>query len=88
MNMIADGLTKASHKSPSPNLDLLYYALEHGTVRVTYCTESWRKEMAMTKASMLHELKVMDPSAWNPEGDVAYDTQSGARLRQAVLTDK
>ncbi len=87
-HMIADGLTKASNTSPSPNLDLLCYAVEYGTVCITCCTDSWRKEMAMTEASNLHELKVMDPSAWNPQEDVAYDTQSGNLLRQAALTDK
>jgi hypothetical protein len=86
--MIADRMTKASHTSRNPNLDFLCYALEKGTLRITYSTDSWREEMALTKASSLHKLNVMDPSAWNPQEDVAYDTQSGARLRQAALTDK
>ena len=47
-HMIADGLTKASTKTPSPNLDLLCYALEYGAVCIAYCTDNWRKEMAMT----------------------------------------
>ncbi len=27
-HLIADGLTKASHKNPSPNINVLYYVLE------------------------------------------------------------
>ncbi len=86
--IIADGLTKASRKSLRPNLYLLYYVLEYGTRRITSCTESWRKEVAMTKVGTLHGLQVMDPSRCNLEEDVACDTQSEARLRHTALADE
>jgi hypothetical protein len=76
--MIADGLTKLSNKNPVPNLDLLVYVLEHGAIRITYCTESWRKEMATSKAGTLHELRITDPHLWNPPQENKYDTFPGS----------
>jgi hypothetical protein len=77
-HMIADGLTKLSNKNPVPNLDLLVYVLEHGAIRITYCTESWRKEMATSKAGTLHELRITDPHLWNPPQENKYDTFPGS----------
>ena len=45
-HMVADALTKASHKSPAPNIDLLLPVLKTNEVRITYCEGSWRKEFA------------------------------------------
>ena len=81
-HMIADGLTKLSNKNPVPNLDLLNYVLENSAIRITYCTESWRKEMATAKAGTLHELKILDPRIWNPPNENEYDTFSGDTLRK------
>ena len=81
-HMIADGLTKLSNKNPVPNLDLMIYVLENGLIRITYCTESWRKEMAAKKAGTLHELEILDPRMWNLPEENEYDTFSGDTLRK------
>ena len=78
-HMLADGMTKLSTKSPAPNIDILLHALSTGSLRITYCTESWRKEMAKTQKGQVKELTIQDPAAWNPPTDVLFDTE-GATL--------
>ncbi len=80
--IIADGLTKASHKNPCSNLNLLRFVLEHGAIRITDCTESWREEMAKKKTGPLHEVDISDHTQWNPAEDVAFDIPSGAAVCQ------
>ena len=42
--------------------------------RITYCPDSWRKELARQGQGRLFELKVRNPAEWNPPEDTEFDT--------------
>ena len=66
-------MTKLSAKSPPPALDLMLHTLETNHIRITYCSGSWKQEIRNQRAGKLEELTLLDPIAWNPEGDTHYD---------------
>ena len=75
-HMVADALTKLSTK-PDVQMDLLYYVLEHGVIRITYCEHSWRRGLAAKGGGRLVPLNILDPVLWNPPEDGEYDTPTG-----------
>ena len=81
-HMVCDPLTKLSVKDPG--LDLLYYVLEQAEVRINFCDHSWKKEMSLKKATTLKPLDLLDPTAWNEDGQESYDVP-GATMRSREL---
>jgi hypothetical protein len=74
-HMLCDALTKRSDKNPAPNLDLLHYFLTSGQIRITYCEDSWRRELyKRSEAGTTRLMQLPDPSQWNSPGDTEYDT--------------
>ena len=71
---LADALTKLWEKSDGR--DILTTFLADGLTRITYCDGSWRKELAQSRAGEIRELRITDPSAWNPAHDGSTDTRT------------
>ena len=77
-HMACDGLTKRSDKKPEPALELLYYILETNCIRITYCEDSWRRELTKRarEKGVLKQLTLQDPLEWNPPEDIEFETHA------------